>query len=549
MLLYGATKHRPRPLPPDRPIMMMPPSPSSTHPDRQTSGKVRLHNAIILPLILQMLGAIGLVGWIALRSNDTIVQNLAQKLRNEIIEHVHDRISTYIAAPHLVNETNRIALDLGMLTWDNPSQAETYFRRQALSQPSIGYVGFANENAQYLRVGWVNRLADQPQLETAVQLTPGGGTLAYYGLNPNSGRREAIPSQTIPNYDVRLRPFYTIAQQEDRPAWRQIYTNVAYPLLQINASTPYYDRDGEFQGILTTQLGLNQIGAFLEFFQSFKSGTLYILERDGNLVATSLKTVPLLTRANPNDPTLPFDRIPARNSASPLIQSSVTFLETQFGQLAAIQSSHQLDFIFNEERHFLQVSPFQDPYGIDWLIVAVFPESDFIAEVRGNQQTMVLLGIGIFLILGSTSFLTTRLLTQPLRTLVTTTETAATAIATESTTESTTDNIATITQELTSPSHTAAITNNSRDTAPSDQNTRPNPHQNPDHPPLTNPAIIPPIPLSHLPALSTRSIGSTTTLNVSSNNNVPSNNRAQPNLHPPPSHQRFPHHPIRSASL
>ncbi|MGA1603540.1 MAG: cache domain-containing protein, partial [Prochlorothrix sp.] len=380
-------------------------------------------------------------------------------------------------------------------------------------------------------------------------LTPGGGTLAYYGLNPNSGRREAIPSQTIPNYDVRLRPFYTIAQQEDRPAWRQIYTNVAYPLLQINASTPYYDRDGEFQGILTTQLGLNQIGAFLEFVQSFKSGTLYILERDGNLVATSLKTVPLLTRANPNDPTLPFDRIPARNSASPLIQSSVTFLETQFGQLAAIQSSHQLDFIFNEERHFLQVSPFQDPYGIDWLIVAVFPESDFIAEVRGNQQTMVLLGIGIFLILGSTSFLTTRLLTQPLRTLVTTTETAATAIATESTTESTTDNIATITQELTSPSHTAAITNNSRDTAPSDQNTRPNPHQNPDHPPLTNPAIIPPIPLSHLPALSTRSIGSTTTLNVSSNNNVPSNNRAQPNLHPPPSHQRFPHHPIRSASL
>ncbi|MGA1284529.1 MAG: adenylate/guanylate cyclase domain-containing protein [Prochlorothrix sp.] len=399
-------------------------------PDRRTAGKVPLHTALVLPFILQLVGTACVVGWLVQRNGENSLRQLATQLRTEVIEHVHDRLSDYVAAPHLVNENNQIALNLGMLSWDNLAQAETYFHQQALAQPSIGYVGFANEKSQYLRVGWVNRLSEQPYLETAIQTQPGGGTLTFYSINPKTGQREEI-SKTIPDYDVRSRPFYTIVHESSSAVWIEIYGNIAYPVLQINASLPYYDQNGNLDGILTCQLALNQISAFLQFIQEDKPGEIYIMERSGYLVASSLETVPLLIPANPETdpapapapttaaPKLPEpQRVKASDSNSPLMQASSRFLEQEFGQLSKIGGEQQLDFYSEGKRNFIQVSPFQDPYGLDWLIVAVAPEADFMAEVQANQQrTLLLCGLTLFAVT-TTSFFITRRLTQPLQTLI-----------------------------------------------------------------------------------------------------------------------------------
>lgn len=397
----------------------------SPAPDRRTA--VPLHTALVLPFILQLVGTTCVVGWLVQRNGENSLRQLATQLRTEVIEHVHDRLSDYVAAPHLVNENNQIALNLGMLSWDNLAQAETYFHQQALAQPSIGYVGFANKKSQYLRVGWVNRLSEQPYLETAVQLQPGGGTLTFYSINPKTGQREEI-SKTIPDYDVRSRPFYTIVHKSSSAVWSEIYGNIAYPVLQMNASLPYYDQDGNLDGILTCQLALNQISAFLQVIQKDKPGEIYIMERNGYLVASSLETVPLLLPTNPAtnpDPTsttapkLPEpQRVKASDSNNPPMEASSRFLEQEFGQLSTIEGEQQLDFYAEGKRHFLQVSPFQDPYGLDWLIVAVASEADFMAEVQANQQrTLLLCGFTLFAVT-TTSFFITRRIIQPLQTLI-----------------------------------------------------------------------------------------------------------------------------------
>ena len=60
-----------------------------------------------------------------------------------------------------------------------------------------------------------------------------------------------------------------------------------------------------------------------------------------------------------------------------------------------IQSSHLLRISLQTGKNltypFVKVTPFQDSYGIEWLVITVISETQFMAEVRLNQQRTILL--------------------------------------------------------------------------------------------------------------------------------------------------------------
>lgn len=400
--------------------------------------KVRLRTTLFVPFVLQITGAVALVGWLSLRSGTAAVNDLAQQLQTRLTQHVTDQVSTYIANPHRINQMNLYALERGLLDWQQPDAAKTYLWQQALIEESVGYVGFASAEGQYLRVGWINRLAEDRNLEIAFQSEVGGGTLSYYRLNsaapPQLDDWGALGTQVF-EYDVRVRPFYTVAETLNRAAWSEIYVNVIYPILQINASQPYYGPNGEFAGIVTCQLGLEQIGQFLQSLEGLKNGQIYIIERSGNLVASSLKEVQLLEfdqfgqfrqenvpnrdkmQAENSNISVKFNRIPATKSQGKLIQASAQFLQETFGDFQAITTEQQLDFQLDGERQYLQVSPFRDSYGLDWLIVVAVPESDFMAEIDRNRQVTLMLCLLTFATVVNTCFITSRWITRPIRRL------------------------------------------------------------------------------------------------------------------------------------
>ncbi|MEJ1934246.1 PAS domain S-box protein, partial [Nostoc sp. NIES-2111] len=50
-------------------------------------------------------------------------------------------------------------------------------------------------------------------------------------------------------------------------------------------------------------------------------------------------------------------------------------------------------FKIDSKRQFIQVLPFQERRGIDWLIVVVVPEEDFMSEINANTRTTIILCI------------------------------------------------------------------------------------------------------------------------------------------------------------
>ena len=97
-----------------------------------------------------------------------------------------------------------------------------------------------------------------------------------------------------------------------------------------------------------------------------------------------MPTEPLVKSSVPTDLHTMEDGMPQRikavNSVNDIIRTTTQYLIDHFGTLSTIRDSHLLTFNRNGERQFVQVTPWQDPLGLDWLIVVVVPESDFMAK-------------------------------------------------------------------------------------------------------------------------------------------------------------------------
>jgi signal transduction histidine kinase len=65
----------------------------------------------------------------------------------------------------------------------------------------------------------------------------------------------------------------------------------------------------------------------------------------------------------------------------------------------------------------LQVTPWRDRYGLDWLVVVVMPESDFMAQIHANTRITILLCIAALVIAILVGLITSRWLAKPIQRL------------------------------------------------------------------------------------------------------------------------------------
>ena len=73
-----------------------------------------------------------------------------------------------------------------------------------------------------------------------------------------------------------------------------------------------------------------------------------------------------------------------------------------------------LSLIHNCDREFLQVTPFKDKYGLDWLIVVVVPEAEFMGQINENTRMTILLCTLALALAVASGFYTSRWISQPI---------------------------------------------------------------------------------------------------------------------------------------
>ena len=379
------------------------------------SGKLPLRVVLLVPFLLQILAIVGLIGYLSFSNGKKSINELTTALRNEITARIEQHLLTYLQVPHLVNQLNAEAVHLGILNLAVPTTVERHFWQQLQIFDLVSYISFSSNQGDYIGV-------ERRENDTIPAGKPQHNTFYLYTKNSEyladeHGRRKKLTNK-FDNYDPRKRPWYIKTVKVNQPNWSEIYalldpTNLTTSVtVTVSANQPLYDNNGTLLGVLGTDIFLSQLSEFLSGLQVGKTGETFIMERSGLIVASSTTEKPYrFSSKNPQE----VLRLNALDSQMPLIRYPTEYLLTHFKHgLKDINRSNQLEFQFNGQKHFLQVKPLQDKRGIDWLIVVVIPEADFMKHINANTRLTILLCVIALIIAIMVSSVTSRWLVAPI---------------------------------------------------------------------------------------------------------------------------------------
>ncbi|HEY9804946.1 MAG TPA: cache domain-containing protein, partial [Candidatus Obscuribacterales bacterium] len=206
-------------------------------------------------------------------------------------------------------------------------------------------------------------------------------------------------------FDPRVRPWYHAAKQAGVATWSQVYPDLSQQDLKIALSQPVYSSNGKFQGVLGVDCLFSKISDLLKHTKVGQSGIIFITERSGALIASSQPSLPLNSQTR---------RINALELNDSLIQQSTQVLQAQAGTLAQIDHATSLVFQQQGKPYFLRATPFTRETGLDWLIVVVVPESDFMARIQANTNLTIWLCLGALSLAIAIGVITARRVTRPI---------------------------------------------------------------------------------------------------------------------------------------
>ncbi|MCC5634341.1 response regulator [Nostoc sp. CHAB 5844] len=366
------------------------------------SSKLPLRLILIVPFVLQIFAAVSLVGYLSFRNGQKAVNDLADQLTTKVNGLVEKHLDTYLATPHQVNQINLAAIKLKMLNLQDYQLASLYFWKQ-MRVFDIGYISFANSKGEFIGV---ERLDDSQLLINEVSEKSSLGKLYVYTTD-NQGNRNQLTA--IKDYDPRVEAWYADAVKMGRPVWSQVYQWEDKPeIFSISSSYPLYDDSNNIVGVISVDLLLTQINDFLKNLKFGKQGKVFLLERSGLIVASSTSEPPynvIYGKAH---------RLSVFNSQSSLIKGIADYLQEKFGNFQRIQNTQQFILQLQGERQFVKVTPWQDKLGLDWLVIVIVPETDFMAEINANSQTTILLCLGALIVATVLGIYTSRWIAQPI---------------------------------------------------------------------------------------------------------------------------------------
>ncbi|MEG4250233.1 ATP-binding protein [Microcoleus sp. Pol10D4] len=366
------------------------------------SGKATLQTVLIVPFVLQVFAAVGIVGYLSFRNSQRAVNDLADQLMSEVSNRIEQNLRTYLQTPHQINQSKLDAVKLGFVNMKDLSAWEKYLWRQVQLYPYINFTSIANQDGEY-------RTGEKMSNGTLLINASGPSTnFDFYSYNTNDTGDRTTVAASVKNFDIRQHPSYSYAALAIKPTWSSVYISFLEPTLIISALQPIYNSQKQLEGVLIAALRLDSIGHFLNSLKIGKSGQTFIIERNGTLLATSTAEQPFRTQNGKKE------LFKVTESSDPVTQTTAKYLESHFQKLQEITKTQQIKVDINGQHKFLKVLPFQDGKGLDWLIVVVVPEADFMQQIHAGNRTTVLLclaALGMATVLG---ILTSRWIIQPI---------------------------------------------------------------------------------------------------------------------------------------
>jgi signal transduction histidine kinase/CheY-like chemotaxis protein len=386
--------------------MTHPPQSNRSDPEGRKRPRPPLQLLLVAPFVLQIFAAVGIVGYLSFRNGQDSVNRLAAQVRSNIGSQIEQELDSYLSNARKISQSTANLVSKDVADAENLDQINQLMWSQ-ISHQKIGYLIFGGVNGDMAGSGYHLNDVFPPEVGQVSPRLNGDNHLYMYNTD-NSGKRTDL-FEVTKDYPFQTEDWYSQVVKTRKSLWTKVYQwqMPPYPLA-VSISHPVYNAQGQLVGAVAAEQRLSQISEFLSTLKISQSGQAFIMERSGLLVGDTASKQPFkLVNGQPQ-------RLKAVDSANPLIQATAKQLSAQFNQFDQIQAQQDFSFNIGRDRQFVQVTPWKDAEGLDWLVVVTVPEADFMAQINQNTQTTVLLCFGALGIATLLGFYTSRWITRPI---------------------------------------------------------------------------------------------------------------------------------------
>lgn len=359
-----------------------------------------LQIVLVVPFVLQIFGAVGLIGYLSFKNGQKAVNDLAEQLIDRNSDVVNERLTSYLAIPQVLNQMNADAIRRGTLDVRDRETVTKHFWDQ-MQVYNLTYTGIGLTNGHGFGV------AHYDQTITREEWTANPPKNLYNYATDSQGNQTKLNARW--DYDSLKQPWYTEAIAAGKPIWGKIYTaNLSdSPYITAAATRPIYDAQNRLLGMIGTEIHLLKLSDFLRSLDISKTGQVFLLERDGALIANSGIEKPFALVKDQ------AQRLQAVDSPNPVVQVIAKHIQSSIG-LRSIVKDTDFQLEVQGERYFVDVRPWRDEYGLDWLVVTSVPENAFMAQINANTRATLALCFGALVVASILGFFTSRWIARPI---------------------------------------------------------------------------------------------------------------------------------------
>ncbi len=323
-------------------------------------AKISLRPLLIIPFVLQVVSAVGLIGWLSFRSGQRSTNHLASQLREKVAHDVEHHIFNILTMATTASQLTTQTIQSEQLNLQDVRVLEDLYWNHLITFESIRGLGAGNTNGQILGMF---RQVENGETSYHIEYTAAGNN--YVSSKLDADRQVIDTSIQARQVDARGRPWYQTALNAGKSVWTQPYISIGKSTSQallLNYSTPIFDDDRTLQGVVSVILDLSEINQLLSELDLGPSGHVFIMQTTGELIGTSDGQSPVFLQ---NDIA---QQLKATDSTTPLIQSAAQYLNQRLDHnLNLIQQPQQLEFTVEGQRQLLQVVPMSASSSVNWL--------------------------------------------------------------------------------------------------------------------------------------------------------------------------------------
>lgn len=360
--------------------------------------KISLRTVLVTSCVSQILIVGGVVGWVSLHNGEKTVKQLAIQLNTEITHHVNHELEDTLEVPDLIHKINQDLIKLELLNLNNLNSTGRLFWQQ-IQQFNVSNIKFGSDDGELVSVE--QKKDGNLNIKLMTQLNP--GILQEYSTDTQGNLTGKLKSY---EYNYQNQSWYTGAFIRGKPLGRKMYSwNAVSEVLAISASYPIYDRNNNLIGVLGVEQPISHISELLREVNISQSGVIYAIEKSGLIIASS-------SNQELSDLVNRPQRLSVLNSNDPLVKGTATKILEKFSQFNEIRAIQNLEFKIDGQKYFVQLTPWLDEFGLEWLILAAVPESEFMVQINENTRITILFCLLAIVLASYLAILTYRWVTQ-----------------------------------------------------------------------------------------------------------------------------------------